>query len=219
MVLFSQPRPVETLNAPDHWTVQSILHTALPAMRPKFTSLLREGAQPAADTVGRRKDEQMTDLANDLAAIRQTQARYNIAGDRMKLSDLAAAFTPDGVLETSTSQLVGRAAIAGGLGGGGGPGVRKPTFVRHNLTTSLIELTGADTAEGRTYFHVYTDIGPDHMGVYVDRFARLDGAWLIAHRRVLIDSITRTAVPHRAGGPPRPAGGQGGRADRLKSWL
>ena len=45
--LYSQPRPVETLTAPDTWTVSSILNEALPKMAPKFASLGREMAPPA----------------------------------------------------------------------------------------------------------------------------------------------------------------------------
>ncbi|MDB5445076.1 MAG: 3-hydroxyacyl-CoA dehydrogenase [Phenylobacterium sp.] len=40
--LYSQPRPIETLSAPDAWTVSSILEEALPKMAPKFTPLVRE---------------------------------------------------------------------------------------------------------------------------------------------------------------------------------
>jgi NAD(P)-dependent dehydrogenase (short-subunit alcohol dehydrogenase family) len=43
--LYSQPRPVESLTAPDHWTVASILSEALPKMAPKFTSLSGATAQ------------------------------------------------------------------------------------------------------------------------------------------------------------------------------
>jgi hypothetical protein len=140
----------------------------------------------------------MTEDASEIAAIKQTMAAYNIAGDRMKLEALAAAFTPDGVLETTTGRFDGRAAIAGGLGRGDPDAAlvagRRPTVVRHNLTTSLIELTAADEARGRTYFMVYTDIGADHIGVYVDRFRKTDGVWLIAHRRVLIDWVSEDSL-------------------------
>jgi Dehydrogenases with different specificities (related to short-chain alcohol dehydrogenases) len=37
--LFSQPRPIQTLDAEDAWTVSSILEEALPAMEPSFTEL------------------------------------------------------------------------------------------------------------------------------------------------------------------------------------
>jgi NAD(P)-dependent dehydrogenase (short-subunit alcohol dehydrogenase family) len=43
--LYSQPRPVETLTAPDHWTVASILSDALPKMAAKFTPLMGAGQQ------------------------------------------------------------------------------------------------------------------------------------------------------------------------------
>jgi hypothetical protein len=51
LLLYSQPRPVETVTAEDTWTVESILGTVFPKMRPKFTSLGREMApapQPAS---------------------------------------------------------------------------------------------------------------------------------------------------------------------------
>jgi hypothetical protein len=43
--LYSQPRPIETMNAADTWTVSSILEEVLPKMAPKFTSLLGPGQQ------------------------------------------------------------------------------------------------------------------------------------------------------------------------------
>ena len=46
----------------------------------------------------------------------------------------------------------------------------------------------SDSARARTYFGVYTDLGPDHAGVYVDAFRKeADGRWRIAHRRVRLD--------------------------------
>lgn len=141
----------------------------------------------------------MIDEATELQAIRQTQAAYNIAGDRMRLGALADTFTADGVLETPNARFDGREAIRAGLGAGRGreapeAGVRRPSFVRHNLTTSLVELTGPETAEGRTYFIVFTDIGPDHMGCYVDRLRKVDRRWLFEHRRVLIDWMSEQTL-------------------------
>jgi hypothetical protein len=139
----------------------------------------------------------MPTTADELEAIRHTLAAYNAAGDRMKLDDLAATFTEDGVLEMPASTLRGRAGIAAGLGGprrapapseaAAAPAARRPSFVRHHLTTSLLDLTGPDTAEGRTYFIVFTDVGPDHAGFYADRLRKVEGAWLFAHRKVMID--------------------------------
>jgi hypothetical protein len=127
-------------------------------------------------------------------AIRYTLSVYNSSGDRGRLDELAAAFAPDGILEFSGSRFVGRAAIIEALGGtvelthksATAPDGPAP-LVRHHLTTSRIELVNDREAQGWTYFFVVTGVGPDHSGVYVDRFAALDGRWLITHRRVKID--------------------------------
>ena len=145
----------------------------------------------------------MPTTADELEAIRYTFAAYNTAGDRMKLDALAATFTEDGVLETPTSILRGRAGIAAGLGGGragpapteaAAPATRRPTFVRHHLTTSLLDLTGPDTAEGRTYFIVFTDVGADHAGFYIDKLRKVGGAWLFERRKVMIDWMSEATL-------------------------
>jgi len=45
IILYSQPRPIESLTATDTWTVASILGEVLPKMAPKFTSLAGPGQQ------------------------------------------------------------------------------------------------------------------------------------------------------------------------------
>ena len=122
-------------------------------------------------------------------AIRDTLARYNIAGDRLRVDDFIACFTPDGMLETGAYTLNGREEIhawmtgirpAGGLSA---KPSRVPRFVRHHLSTCQIDLTSPNTATARTYWMVLTDIGPDHAGLYVDTFRQENGTWLIAHRK------------------------------------
>jgi hypothetical protein len=144
------------------------------------------------------KETRARHATEDLAAIRQTMSAYNIAGDRMRLEELAATFLPDGVLVTPTATYTGRAEIVAGLGGGprerpaaAGP---RPTVVRHHLTTSHITLSGPDTASGRTYFIVFTDVGPDHAGHYEDRLRKLDDGWLFEHRDVRIDWISEASL-------------------------
>lgn len=121
----------------------------------------------------------------DREAIRHLMATYNANGDRGRVEALAAVFAEDGVIEFSGEVTRGRAAIIERLSGGG---TRNPklTVTRHHITTSLIELDG-NAATARTYFQVLTDIGLDHHGHYLDRLAKHDGAWLIAHRNVRID--------------------------------
>jgi hypothetical protein len=128
-------------------------------------------------------------------AIRATMAKCTQAGDSLRAEEYASCFTEDGILQTtgpdsaSGLDLHGRAAILAWQGGwrdrpAETNAPRSARFARHNLTTSKIELTGPDTATARTYWLVMTDAGPDHCGVYQDRFRQVSGDWLIAHRRV-----------------------------------
>jgi uncharacterized protein (TIGR02246 family) len=118
----------------------------------------------------------------DDCAIRRTLARYNIAGDRADLVGLAATFTEDGVLNAPGIHVTGRTAIVARLEQSMASHNPKLTMVQHNLTTSLIDIESADNARCRSYFVVFTDIGPDHAGSYHDRLVRRDGEWLIAER-------------------------------------
>ncbi|MEI6723807.1 MAG: 3-hydroxyacyl-CoA dehydrogenase, partial [Betaproteobacteria bacterium] len=55
IILFSQPRPIETVTKPEGWTVETILSEAIPRMAPKFfnvsdpapSMLATSTAQPA----------------------------------------------------------------------------------------------------------------------------------------------------------------------------
>ena len=125
-------------------------------------------------------------------AIRDVMAKYNHSGDSLRAEDFAACFTEDGILESAAEggfHYASRAEILAWQTSwrSGPPSVETPRgakFVRHNLTTSRIELTGPDSAKARTYWVVMTDIGPDHCGVYTDVFRKVGGEWLIAHRKV-----------------------------------
>ena len=129
----------------------------------------------------------------DREEIRGLQNAYNIAGDRGRTEELAQVFAPDGVLVSRGGSQVGREAIANGLAKTGErpkEGIdRKMEFVRHNLTTSQVTFDSPTEAHGRTYFMVYSEIGPDHMGLYVDRYTKIDGAWKIAHRQARVDWV------------------------------
>ncbi len=140
-------------------------------------------------------------------AIRHTMSIYNTEGDRGRLEGLASAFVEDGVLETPTGVFEGRVAIVEALRGGIAQRARDPArrtgFVRHHLTTSRIEFVSASEARCWTYFIVYTAVGPDHMGTYIDHFTKSGVHWLIARRRIklhwkneaspLLDSLVQSA--------------------------
>jgi 3-phenylpropionate/cinnamic acid dioxygenase small subunit len=131
-------------------------------------------------------------------SIRDTMARYTIAGDRLKTDEFIATFTDDalfesdGVPERDAFRYQGKQAIREWIQRWLQPAssdaeAMRATFVRHHLSTSQIELLGADSARARTYWVAHTDIGPDHSGYYLDTFNRVRGEWLIAHRKVRLD--------------------------------
>src|SRR5687767_3258883 len=133
------------------------------------------------------------DLA-ELAAresIRDAIASYAHFADGGRFADLAALFAEDGVLEIAGQEpLCGRAAIEAFLNGtaerlaGSGPRV----VVRHHVTSTRIDVTGADEATAASYFLVVSSEGPDHWGRYRDRFLRIGDRWLFRHRKVALDA-------------------------------
>ena len=148
-------------------------------------------------------------------AIRDTMARYTLAGDRLKEDAFVAVFTEDAVLESQftapedTFRYVGRDEIRQWITRWkerpeGAEATHAASFVRHHLSTSLIELSPDGAATARTYWTAYTDIGPDHGGIYLDEFRKEGAAWLIAHRRIRMDwraenSLFRTAITNTRG--------------------
>jgi hypothetical protein len=122
--------------------------------------------------------------ATDRDAIRDLLARYTYNGDRGRVTELAACFADDGVLEYPGARAIGPGAIRGALTSG----PRNPalTFVRHHITNPLIDIAG-DTATARSYFAVHADNGSDHSGTYDDQLVRTAQGWRFAHRRVRVD--------------------------------
>jgi hypothetical protein len=135
--------------------------------------------------------------------IRDVISRYNHAGDRGQLEELARCFAPDGVLDLKdVPPLEGRRAIEAHLGGVVtrlADATTRPVL-RHHVSSIHIELTRSETATAASYFLVFTEVGLDHWGRYGDRFARMGVEWLITHRKVRIDGAapnSRMAVQHR----------------------
>ena len=130
-------------------------------------------------------------------AIRDTLATYNIMGDRGLIEAYAATFTADGVLEMPPATVTGRAGIVRFVKEVGIPALNarltgKPVPLRHNITTSRIELAGTDSARVTTYFLLLRAGRIEESGIYLDRFARVGDAWLIAHRRIKMEFVIDT---------------------------
>ncbi|MFC3172629.1 nuclear transport factor 2 family protein [Novosphingobium bradum] len=127
-------------------------------------------------------------------SIRDTLAVVSRAGDHLDVEAYVGSFTPDGLLEYGTRlHNAGREAIRAWMEGARRH-ADKRGLIRHNVTSTCIELTGpvgAPTgAQVRSYYHVYTGIGPDHFGWYEDRFEPCEGRWLLAHRAVGVDWVS-----------------------------
>ncbi len=131
-------------------------------------------------------------------AIRDTMARYNTSGDRLKVDDYAACFAEDGVMEAEHDdpahcfRYEGREAIRAWQARWlertlAGEKIHAASFARHHLSTSKIDMAGPDSARVRTYWIAWTDIGADHAGYYLDSFRKVGDDWLIANRLVRED--------------------------------
>ncbi len=120
--------------------------------------------------------------------IRDTEARYNHAGDRGRYDEMIACFTVDGVLAiVGGAEHAGRAALGhffAGVKGTAQPGL---THVRHCVTNLLIDVESPELASAQSYFQVITDIGLDHWGRYRDRLVPVGDQWLLANRSVKTD--------------------------------
>lgn len=145
-------------------------------------------------------------FATDRALIANRLATLAQAGDARKADAYAECFTAAGVLALDGQTISGREAIRAWMRA---PSVipqpapadapeTRPGHVSHHLTTMRIDITGPSTASARTYWFVISPVGPDHSGYYDDRLERVDGQWLVAHRRprtlwVAPDSLIRAS--------------------------
>lgn len=62
-------------------------------------------------------------------------------------------------------------------------------WLRHNLTTMLIEFEGSDRATGLIYFIVISAAGPIGSGRYEDEYRKVDGVWCIAKRKTRLEYV------------------------------
>jgi hypothetical protein len=134
----------------------------------------------------------------DRLAIADRLAACTQAGDARKADAYAECFTVDGVLQLDQA-IAGREAIRGWMAGASiipRPKAGPAGFVSHHLTTCKIALTGEDTAQARTYWLVTSTAGLDHNGYYDDHLRKVDGVWLLAHRRPRTLWISPTSVLH-----------------------
>jgi ketosteroid isomerase-like protein len=122
--------------------------------------------------------------------VRDTIARYAHLVDAGRIDEVADLFTPDGVLEANDlPPAAGRDAIRAFLGGTKSRLAASTTrpWIRHHVSSVLVEVEDPTTATARAYFFALTERGPDHWGRYRDRLVLHERRWRFAHRRVRTD--------------------------------
>ena len=122
--------------------------------------------------------------------IRDLVAAYAHCADGGRFDALVGLFADDGVLETPDGQQhTGAEAIRAFLTGTKTrlAAATSVPLIRHHVSNLRIEVESRDAATGAAYFLVVTERGPDHWGVYRDRFARVGDRWLFRQRRVKVD--------------------------------
>jgi hypothetical protein len=129
-------------------------------------------------------------------SIRDLVARYNAYGDSGRFEALSELFAVEAVMEivglgggvvrhegrTDIGKIFSRVSDRVGSRVADGP-----SYIRHFTATHQIDLIDGDHAEGRLYFVVFMPHGLDHWGRYVDRYQRVDDAWVFAHRKVYVE--------------------------------
>ena len=137
---------------------------------------------------------------DDRDAVRATLTAFEVGTNLGRTADVAATFAEGGVLETGGKVLRGRAAILADLerlrgrprvaGSPSGPG----TVIRQLISTQ-VEFVSPTEAHCYSRFVATSVTGVDHSGHYTDVVRLVGGSWLIAHRRVAVDTAaTRSAL-------------------------
>lgn len=124
----------------------------------------------------------------DRLAIAETLARYCRGIDRCDAEQLAAAFTPDALIDYGDGARPVAVVIPGLMAGLG-----SMRLTQHNISNTVIRITG-ETARAETNcvaLHLIpTPDGEIEMvvgGRYLDTLVKLAGRWLIAERLYVMD--------------------------------
>jgi hypothetical protein len=128
--------------------------------------------------------------------VRDRYARYNRAGDKGRLDELAACFTEHGELEAGDAfTAVGRreivdtlASVSRGLiSSGAADATRRRPIVRHFVASLRFDSIAPTRIESSAYFVVFHADAADHWGTYRDVLVPDGGNWLFERRVVVIE--------------------------------
>jgi hypothetical protein len=144
-----------------------------------------------------------TEIADRLA-IAETLALYCRGIDRCDPAQLAAAFTPEAMIDYGDGARRVAEAIPALMAG-----LRAMRLTQHNISNTIMRIAGK-TARAETHcvaLHIMPGAGREGEielvvgGRYLDRLERRDGRWLIAERLYVMDwNSTRPASMATSGG-------------------
>lgn len=132
---------------------------------------------------------------------------YTRAGDTGREADFADLFVADGVFEINGGRSAsGPEQIAALMADvkrafAGAP----PEFfpARHHVSSLDIRFDDTDHATGRSYFLLIGGWGPDHWGIYRDRYERTGGVWRFGYRRAAMEgAVARSPMAFLLGDDP-----------------
>jgi hypothetical protein len=125
-----------------------------------------------------------------IAAIRNTIAAYNIAGDNADVEGVVGVFADDGVLELPEVNYEGHDRVREFFASRRvirEQDIKDDRRRYHYLATSKIDVADEDTAKGETYFLMVRKGVIEQMGTYFDHFTRRGEKWLIMRRKVVLN--------------------------------
>ena len=124
------------------------------------------------------------------AAIQHTVASYVRFADTGHSEELAALFTPDGVLRTDGGEVAGPAAITAFLEDAKRSLAADPRGagrIRHHVSSVYVTFPTPTEAQASSYFLAVTAVGPDHWGRYRDRLTRVGDEWRFSQREAAVE--------------------------------
>jgi hypothetical protein len=129
--------------------------------------------------------------SEERAQIEDLQARYLFALDFKDHDLYVTTFTPNGILDVGSGEIVGRDAIKAAVANMPGG--------RHHITNFVLRIDG-DRATGRAaWLHTGTSAAGGMTiggyGHYEDDLVKVDGKWLFAKRRIYNEGNAAWAAP------------------------
>jgi hypothetical protein len=130
-----------------------------------------------------------TSETDDVVAIWRLQSAYADIVDRRAWPELHSIFVPDApvhidMVTAEAFTMVGADAIGGFIG----PSIEKFDHFSDVILNTVVDVEDDTTAKGRIFMmevrhETATNTWPNALGVYEDRYVKLDGRWWIASRR------------------------------------